>query len=55
MAAMLGCWASQGDNPNAPHCAKFADALKMCMSSSVRVLEVLSNAIGEIPEEGQYN
>lgn len=36
MAAMLGCWASHGDNPDAPQCANFAQNLKTCMNNSVR-------------------
>ena len=38
MAAMLGCWASQGDDPNAAQCSKFAESLKVCMSTSVSLL-----------------
>ncbi|ORY87055.1 mitochondrial ribosomal protein subunit Mrp10 [Protomyces lactucae-debilis] len=33
MAAMLGCWASHGDNPNAAECAAFATNLKRCMAT----------------------
>lgn len=37
MAAMLGCWASHGDDPDAAECAAFASNLKTCMNDSVRL------------------
>ncbi|CCG82694.1 Uncharacterized protein C24C9.13c [Taphrina deformans PYCC 5710] len=39
MAAMLGCWASHGDNPDAAQCASFANNLKTCMNDSTRFVK----------------
>lgn len=45
MAAMLGCWASHGDNPDASQCAAFATNLKTCMNDSVCLPEICFKSI----------